>query len=699
MPSPLQTASARRKLIYLGLILGLFVVNTFLWRGVSFSSPLSTGGKPLPWTVQAQANKLELTEETQGDPDLLGSITRLVLTGSRGLVITVLCWQADELKKRNEWNKLEVNVRATTKLQPHFLTPWLFQSWNLSYNVSVECDRVKDKYYFISRGIELLAQGERLNKDNPDMRYWIGFYYQNKFGVSDENNSLRSLYQLSCIPPEKRNPDLIAPKDPQTGRRKVDEKKFEDFCKEHPQLVRRLREPPKELTRPFRCNTPEEVVEFLTDNRKLPSRYFDADDVKGQLLAGRPGDVKPADQQFPVLPTARPERYHSNEEEPTAATVVDDSFDPFTAARAWFAYAQDPLPDPDPLSDAIDRKERVKTLKDRRLPRQPAEVIFRQSPCRAQSYIGERLQKEGWFDGSGWAVDAGRSGLERWFPRSRGEVVIGSGKEFNIDAWTRAYGMWKETGIQNGILFKSPTDEIDKVEKARKFEERFGITPGDLAFPFRPEAMDPEMREALLAHRWLAQRELNMRMTNLPHFVIRAEAEKDRATAQARKTIDQAETLRRRAEPEQAIEEYKKGFTQWQNVLRDYPAFREDSSTQEELYETEVHYLDLIQEPGSTQGEQIRQALTFQGLTTAALSASAGGGSPAPLATGLMYRLVIHNRALPLPVLGPLDGNDSTGKPWFSQAAIATVQSRLRSEAPQAQKPPPGAPSRPNPRR
>ena len=135
-------------------------------------------------------------------------------TGSRGAAVTILWKAAIDKQMKNEWNELELIVRSLTKLQPHFLTPWLFQSWNLAYNVSVESDRVKDKYFYITRGIELLAQGERLNRDNPDMRRWIGFYLQNKFGVADETNTLRSLYQLSCIDPQEREPSRFR----QSGR-------------------------------------------------------------------------------------------------------------------------------------------------------------------------------------------------------------------------------------------------------------------------------------------------------------------------------------------------------------------------------------------------------------------------------------------------------------------------------------------------
>src|SRR5262245_12973021 len=143
MASPLQTPSARRKVAYFGLILGLFVVNTFFWRGVPVGSK-----EPLPWTVAGQAQTLELTEETTGETDLLGSAVRLTLTGSRGLATTILWNAAIDKQMKNEWNELEFIVRSLTKLQPHFLTPWLFQSWNLTYNVSVESDRVKDKYFY-----------------------------------------------------------------------------------------------------------------------------------------------------------------------------------------------------------------------------------------------------------------------------------------------------------------------------------------------------------------------------------------------------------------------------------------------------------------------------------------------------------------------------------------------------------------------
>src|SRR2546422_6300666 len=88
-----------------------------------------------------------------------------------------------------------------------------------------------------------------------------------------------------------------------------------------------------------------------------------------------------------------------------------------------------------------DKSERVAGQKGRRMPRQPAEVLFRQEPARAQSYTAERLLKENWFDSSGWEVDEGRSGRSRWFPGKK--VVVGTGVEWAEDAWRRAFQMWR----------------------------------------------------------------------------------------------------------------------------------------------------------------------------------------------------------------------------------------------------------------
>src|SRR5437867_481761 len=128
MASPLQQQSVRRKLIYTGLILVLFAFTTFGWRGVEFAN-----ATPPDWSVTGQANRMGIRQRQQGEVELTGSAIRLGLTGSRGVVICALWVSAMEKQKKHEWNEVEVLVRSITKLQPYFITPWLFQSWNLAY--------------------------------------------------------------------------------------------------------------------------------------------------------------------------------------------------------------------------------------------------------------------------------------------------------------------------------------------------------------------------------------------------------------------------------------------------------------------------------------------------------------------------------------------------------------------------------------
>jgi hypothetical protein len=235
MASTFQRQAFHRKLTYAALILVLFTA-AYLWRSKEFNF----FGREIKG-VDAQARDLAIREQSHGEVDLLGAIVRLSTMGLRGVATCYQWINAMDAMKKNQWNELELNARILTKLQPHFITPWIFQSWNLAYNVSVESDRIKDKYFYISRGIGLLAEGERQNRDNPDVRWSIGFFLQHKICQSDETNVLRSLSQLSMVPPNERDPARFWTKG-EGNRLDINLNELEDFCKGHPQLARRLRE-------------------------------------------------------------------------------------------------------------------------------------------------------------------------------------------------------------------------------------------------------------------------------------------------------------------------------------------------------------------------------------------------------------------------------------------------------------------------
>ena len=390
--------------------------------------------------MDAAADQLAVREQSRGDVHLTGSLVRLSLGGFRGVTTCYLWNLAMDKQKKNQLNELEVIVGWLTELQPHFNTPWLFQSWNLAYNVSNKTDRISDKYFYVTRGIRLLADGERQNHDDPDLRFELGTTYQHKICQSDETNVHRSLFQLSLIPPNERDPARFRTK---RGRQQMDKEGLKEFiessAEKHPQLIRRLREgihkdSSSEQRRLFTCSTPEAVVQFLADNYRIPSLYPEEKPTPAGDKWAEKTDIKPDPdvlERFPVLPPPRSyppgssihifQPYPDMGEDLTDESPYGqnmDSWNGFLASRAWFSYSQEPLPEPS--DEWVGQSKQIVDPVHQHLNRHMQTVIFRQYPARAQSYIAERLEEEGWFDNEGWSHEG--AGMVLGLYRRPGEL-------------------------------------------------------------------------------------------------------------------------------------------------------------------------------------------------------------------------------------------------------------------------------------
>lgn len=616
--NPLQRASRNRKIAYFAVILALFTIS-MMWRGM-IPVPAARAIQPMQWvqnhTIQAQAKSeedgglgLSDIDEREGEAEITGSAARLALTGSRGFVVTGLWLSAIEKQKRNDFHEFEQRVQMVTKLQPNFITPWIFQSWNIAYNVSVEMQGSGDMYYYIVRGIQLLAEGERRNKRSPDMRYQIAFYYQNKFGVSDTVEVLRCLYDLSCMPPSDRDPNNL--KNALTGE--VNREAFRKFCEKHPHFVRRLRgeeAPPqdKRAREKLRASSPEEIVRFLETNYSdLPTRYRKDGTDKWT------DDLADADKQFPALPPKFPEG--PNEAHPAIESKTDDAptvgyFSAYKAARAWFTYSLlllppslkdgplygrsdtegDPIPGPIPAAGTGGHDPAK-----HRVPRLPTMIIFRQGAPRAQTYCAELEQKEGWYDGDGWRIDD-PSAADPWFPdnpnpalRSRPlDVVVGTGRAWSLIEWQRAAELWDQHGKDYALALSE-----SRYANLRKLAEQAGS-----ASPTPEEALRRAVASTAMQYY-----SSNRQTTNFPYFLASAQAESRVTggipqTVVARKTLWKAEQARKNGNKPLALELYKDGLTRWRDVLASNPQFHRPSQssdrTEEETYEYELAYLRLL---------------------------------------------------------------------------------------------------------
>jgi hypothetical protein len=635
MANPYQQQVFQRKLLYIGLIVVLFS-GSWAWRR---------------YVVDRQATQLSLSEESRGEVELKGAAARLALTGLNGVVTCYLWSTAMDKQKKNQWNELEEIVDWMTRLQPHFITPWLFQSWNLAYNVSVESDRVRDKYFYVSRGVELLGRGERQNRNHPDLRWSIGFYTMHKVCQSDETNVHRSLFQLSCMPPNERDPARFYTRT-EDGGTTFNWKEFAVFCREHPQLVRRLRlgmhrDTPRAKEQQFTCPRPQDVVQFLEDNQQVPSLYKFTPPPGGLSAVVRVGGgaewdrnkkdvLQEVGDRFPVLPP--PHASPFDKEALTTESTLRDETDGFAAAHAWYCYAQEPIPEPGELpgstSPVTDRTRQ-------RRPRHMTTLIFRNYPAQGLRYMAERLQAEGWYDEEGWDLAEGsdRADPQRedgWDIRPHLRAIkdasaaekegrLGAGHKWSQDAWSKARDAWKTHGEQNHIFLDSAALERER-EAAETFwrkmlfgkrrrkdlssEEEQRLTSMLANNPplQREEDLSPQEREEYRAARFMFEYQFYRQLTNFNHHYQRTVVESKPYTVATRKLFFRAESLNLAGSPQQALRIYhtKVKLDAWGDgkaynpldawrllVLKQNKEFRRDIFIQEMTGEIGLRYLRL----------------------------------------------------------------------------------------------------------
>ena len=677
MASSYQKAAFRRKRNYLLLLAGLFAIS-LLMRGVIVGANGS---------IDKQAERLDLTEASQGDVELSGSALRVMLTGSRGLAVCILWSSATDKQKRQDWNDLELLVNSITKLQPHSITPWLFQSWNLTYNVSVELERLNDAYFYIAKGIRLIARGIELNNHNPDLRYSTALYYQSKFGVADKVDTFRCLYALSCIPPDQRRAaDFLA------ADKSVKTAEVEKFTREYPQLVRRLRESKVALA------APADLVRFLNDNNEIPARYV-VDDKQFKLASRL--------AQFPVLP---PPEQSGREDDPQANTDIGDGHqDAFFAARAWFRYSLAVIPPP---SDQPGGVPEVYDRSKYRIPKLPMVIIFRQGTPRAQTYIADRLQSEGWIDNSKWLPDAGFTGDERWFGGQTVEIAPSMTSE---EAWSKAYSMWEDHGKKTGLI-KTPEELAAYAAAGQLAAQRRGMSQaGQSIIDLSPDEVkaaadarkklndgvalsSDEIAAVELARSKEANNELfyygmNRRVTNFEDFLVTSRAESSPLVLKAREVSRKASRAYKPPFSDRiaAIGYYEEAFPLWKKVLND-PAFREFAGSdklQESLFEMQRDYQNRVVAGDESQRREATQEL-FDMLRRGG-GAVTGASWLVPLERELFVKLLPDLQSAP-PLLpdGPFDVK--IGQPEFIREDIRKrVESRL--SPPTSANPPPSTPA------
>lgn len=182
-----------------------------------FGSPMSYKFDPEGKPIEGQGGYLAefrsdngLAQANLGEIDPASETLKLATLGLRGVAVSQLWSKANEYKMKEDWGNLTATLEQLSKLQPNFITFWKYQAWNLTYNVSVEFDDYRDRYYYVRRGIQFLKKGEEYNRENPQIQWELGWFIGQKIGRADEKVQYRRLF---------RNDDVFHPEDrPQDQR-------------------------------------------------------------------------------------------------------------------------------------------------------------------------------------------------------------------------------------------------------------------------------------------------------------------------------------------------------------------------------------------------------------------------------------------------------------------------------------------------
>jgi len=186
---------------------------------LALAAALLFGSGRIQKTLNHDRENLGLTRMNALDnaPPVL-AFTTVALGGFRGLIANALWIRANDLQNDDKFFEAAQLATWITDLEPSFTQVWLFQAWNMAYNISVKFKDFPDRWRWVEHGIELLRDnGLRYNPDDVLMHRELAWFFQHKMGqnLDDANGYYKQQWAAEMAPffgPHGTNfSDLINP--------------------------------------------------------------------------------------------------------------------------------------------------------------------------------------------------------------------------------------------------------------------------------------------------------------------------------------------------------------------------------------------------------------------------------------------------------------------------------------------------------
>ena len=170
---------------------------------------LLAGSGQLQKSLNHDRDTLGLTHAAvlENAPPML-AFTTVALGGFRGLISNFLWMRANDLQQADKFFEAAQLADWITKLEPTFTQVWVFQGWNMAYNISVKFKEngpgdYSDRWRWVERGIELLRDdGLRYNPNDILIHRELAWFFQHKMGANldDANMYYKSEWAREMAP-------------------------------------------------------------------------------------------------------------------------------------------------------------------------------------------------------------------------------------------------------------------------------------------------------------------------------------------------------------------------------------------------------------------------------------------------------------------------------------------------------------------
>ncbi|MGA2788250.1 MAG: hypothetical protein ABSF60_12050 [Verrucomicrobiota bacterium] len=153
-----------------------------LW--LLLAAVLLLGSGQVQKSLNRDREQLGLTHAAalENAPPML-AFTTVALGGFRGLISNYLWIRSNDLQLDEKFFEAAQLADWITDLEPHLSQVWLFQAWNMAYNISVKFKDFPDRWRWVQRGIELLRDdGLRYNPNDVLMYRELAWFFQHKMG-------------------------------------------------------------------------------------------------------------------------------------------------------------------------------------------------------------------------------------------------------------------------------------------------------------------------------------------------------------------------------------------------------------------------------------------------------------------------------------------------------------------------------------